>query len=88
MWYHTTEMVYILIYWATVCKTVRPMLSYCCLSVCNVGVLWPNGCMDQDETWHAGRSRPWPHCVRWEPTHPQFLAHVYFGQMVAHLSYC
>jgi len=39
-------------FWATVCKTVRPMLSeYCpvclsvmsCLSVCDVGVLWPNG---------------------------------------------
>jgi len=24
-------------------------------SVCDVGVLWPNGLMDQDETWHAGR---------------------------------
>jgi len=23
-------------------------------SVCDVGVLWPNGWMDQDETWHAG----------------------------------
>jgi len=34
-----------------------------CLSVCNVGVLWPNGWMDQDETWHAGRPRRWPHCV-------------------------
>ena len=28
------------------------------LSVCNVGVLWPNGWTDQDETWHAGRPRP------------------------------
>jgi len=36
-----------------------------CLSVCNVGVLWPNGRMDQDETWHAGRPRPRRHCVRW-----------------------
>jgi len=27
-----------------------------CLS-CNVGVLWPNGWMDQDETWRAGRPR-------------------------------
>jgi len=44
----------------TVCKKLRPMLSdRCpvCLSVCpicpvcNVGVLWPNGWMDQDETW-------------------------------------
>jgi len=42
---------------ATVCKTVRPMLRdrclYCpvCLSVCDVGELWPNGWMDQDATW-------------------------------------
>ena len=46
------------VFWATVYKTVRPMLSDCCLSVCpmcNVGVLWPNGWMDQDETWHGGR---------------------------------
>ena len=28
--------------------------------VCNVGVLWPNGWMDQDKTWHVGRPRPWP----------------------------
>ena len=54
-------------FWATVCKTVRPMLSdrclsVCpvCLSVCYVGVLWPNGWMDQDEPWHAGRR----HCSR------------------------
>jgi len=31
--------------------------------VCNVSVLWPNGWMNQDETWHTGRPRPWPHCV-------------------------
>jgi len=24
------------------------------VSVRNVGVLWPNGWVDQDETWHAG----------------------------------
>ena len=28
-----------------------------CLSVCDVGVLWPNGSMDQDDTWRAGRPR-------------------------------
>ena len=33
-----------------------------CLSLCDVGVLWPNGWMDQDEAWHAGRPRPQPHC--------------------------
>jgi len=32
------------------------------LSVWNIGVLWRNGCTDQDESWHAGRPRPWPHC--------------------------
>ena len=36
-----------------------------CLSVCNVRALWPNGWTDQDQTWHAGRPQPWPHCVRW-----------------------
>ena len=48
------EECYILCYsWATVCKTVRPMLSDRCLSclpVCDVGVLWPNCWVDQDET--------------------------------------
>jgi len=40
------------------------------LSVCNVRALWPNGWTDQNETWHAGRPRPWPHCVRWGPSSP------------------
>jgi len=61
----------LLSFWATVCKMFRPMLSaVVCLSVCNVDVLWPNGWVDQDETWHAGRPLPWPHCVRWEPSSP------------------
>jgi len=45
-------------YWATVCKAVCPMLSIVvcpaclsvCLSVCDIGVLWPSGWMDRDET--------------------------------------
>jgi len=63
-------------YWANVCKTVRPMLSdrcpvcpvlscLSCLSFCDIRALWLNGWTDQDETWHAGSPRPWPHCVRW-----------------------
>jgi len=40
------------------------------LSVCDVRALWPNGWTDQDETWHAGRPRPWPHCIRWGPSSP------------------
>jgi len=35
--------------------------------VCDVGVLWPNGWMDQHATWCGGRPPPWPHCVRWGP---------------------
>ena len=60
------------------------------LSVCDVRALWPNGWTDQDENWHAGRPRPWSHCVRWGPSSstqkkggapsPQFSAHLYCGQ--------
>ena len=56
------------------------------VSVCDVAVFWPNGWMDQDETWHAGRPRPWPHCDNTgiqlpQKGHiPQFSAHVYGGQ--------
>ena len=33
-------------FWATVCKTVRTILSDRCQSVCDVGVMWPNGWMN------------------------------------------
>jgi len=59
---------------ATVSKTVRPMLSDRCLpslSVCNVGVVWPNGGLDHDATWYeVYRPRPRRHCVRWGPSSP------------------
>jgi len=52
-------------------------------------LLWPNGWMDQDGTWHGGR--PWssPYCARWgHSSLPQkggralqFSAHLYCGQM-------
>ena len=75
----------------TVCKTFKcPVLSdHCPVSrcpVCDVGVLWPNDWMDQDETWRGGSPRPRPHCVRWglsspQKGHsPQFLAHVRCSQ--------
>jgi len=59
-------------FWVTVSKTVCPVLSDCCLSctVCDIGVLWPNSWMDQDETWHLGRPLPCPHSVRWESNSP------------------
>jgi len=33
-------------------------------------LLWPNGWMDQDGTWHGGS--PWssPHCARWSHSSP------------------
>jgi len=45
------------------------------LSVCNVGVLWPNGWMNQDATWYGGRPRPRPHYVRWGPGSPHRKRH-------------
>ena len=48
----------------------RSVVCLPCLSVCNAGALWPNGWTDPDETWHAGRPRPWPHSVRWGPSSP------------------
>ena len=93
-WHLETNSLQLASFWVTICKTVRPMLSDPCLSVlsvCNVGVLWPNGWTDQDETWHAGRPQPWPHCVTWGPRSPslkaskghspQFAAHICCGQM-------
>jgi len=69
---------------------IRPLSVLSVCPVWNVGVLWPNGWMDQDETWHAGRPLPWPHRVRWGPSAPspkghsplpQFSAYICCGQM-------
>jgi len=49
--------------------------------------LWPSGWMDQYTTWYGGKPRPRRHCVRWGRSaplkghSPQFLVHVYCGQM-------
>ena len=60
-------------------------------------LLWPNGWTDQGATWYGDRPRPRRHCVRWGSSSlphgqghssPHFLARVYSGQTVAHLSYC
>ena len=84
-------------FWATVCKTVRPMLwdrCLSCLSVWNVGVLLSNGWMDQDATWYAGRPPPRRHCVTWGPSSftgraqhpPRISVHAYCSQTFADLS--
>ena len=56
------------------CLSCLSVLSVC-LSVCDVRALWPKGWTDQDETWHAGRPRPWPRCVRWGPAPPPPKGH-------------
>jgi len=64
---------YVAYNWATFCNTDRLLYAIrplSCLSVCDVGVLWPNGWMDQNETWHEGRPRPRPHRVKWGPSSP------------------
>ena len=50
-------------------------------------LLWPNGWMDQDGTWHEGGPQSRPHCLRWGPicpspkgAQPQFSANVRCGQ--------
>ena len=52
-----------------------PVLSCPVLAVCDVGVLWPNGCLDHHETCHAGKPQPWPHGVRWGPSSPPPKGH-------------
>jgi len=97
-----------LCYQTVVCLSVCLSVCLYCpvcpvLSVCDVRALWPNGWTDQDETWHAGRTRPWalttlcyigtqllfPHGV--PAPHSSFSplsVHTYCGQTVAHLSNC
>jgi len=70
---------FVLSFLATVCKTVRPMLSdrcpVCpvCLSVC-LSVVYCGQTVDGSR-WNLARrfrrSRPRPHCVRWEPSSPK-----------------
>ena len=62
-------------FWATICKTIRPMLSHQCLScpVClsvKVGVLWLNEWMDQDATWYGGRLSPRHIALNGDPAPP------------------
>jgi len=40
-----------------------PLSVLSCLSVCKVGALWPNGCMDQDETTGMDRGLGPDHIV-------------------------
>jgi len=63
-----------------------PGLSVCSVCDVNVGVLWPNGWMDQDETWHGGRLGPGHTVLDGNPApqkgnSPQFSPRVCCGQI-------
>ena len=74
------------------CPVCPVCLSVVCVTFVHCGYI--NSWTDQDETWYAGRPRPWPHCVRWGPSSPspkgrrspQFLAHICCGQMAARIT--
>ena len=69
---------------------IRP-LSVCLSvpSVCKIGVLWPNGWTDHDETWHAGRpSNLATYSVRWGPSSLPPKGHTVAHQFSAHICYC
>ena len=65
-------------FWATVCKTVRPMLlkrCLVCLSVLSVTLVYCGQTAGyQDATWYGGV--PWHrrHSVMWEPSSPRKAA--------------
>ena len=83
-------------FWATVCKTVRPVLSVRCLSVClsclsclsvtlvycgqTVGWIKMKLGMHMPLPW-----RPWPHSVRWGSSSPTPKGHS--RQCSAHILY-
>jgi len=41
------------------------------LPIFGLCLLWLNGLMDQDGTWHGGRPWPRPYCVKMGPSSPQ-----------------
>jgi len=54
-------------YWTIVCPPV--------LSVCDVGVMWRKGWMDQDEVWHAGASSGHTVLDRYQLPYPHGKGH-------------
>jgi len=43
-------------------------------------LLWPNGWIDQDDTWHGDRPQPRRLCIKLGPSlPPKFSAHVYYS---------
>jgi len=57
------------------------------LSVCDVGVLWPNGWMDQDVTWYGGRPQRRHHCAAYVTNLIIVIAITSFPNFVLQLSF-
>ena len=78
------------VFWATVCKTVHPMLSDpcpVCLFVCDVRALWPNGWTTKMKLGMQVGLSPGHIVLDGDPatppqrgTAPQFSAHICRGQ--------
>jgi len=54
-----------------------PLSNFCPISIVVKRLQYH--CMHQDATWYRGRPEPSGLCVRWEPSPPKFLAHVYYS---------
>jgi len=85
--------------WATVCKTIRPVLSDRCLSCPSVTLVYCGQTAGWIKTPHGTEvgfgpgevvlhGVPALHPPQKTGHSPQFSAHVCCGQTVAHLSYC
>jgi len=55
-------------FWATVCKTVRPVLSDRCLSVLSVTLVYCGQTVGWIKMKLGMQASAWPHCVRWGPS--------------------
>jgi len=78
----------------SVCDPRSPSRKGGDLQIFRPCLLWPNGWMDQEITWHGGRPQFRQLCVRWGPSflhkkaaepHPQFSAHFYCGQKAGYI---
>jgi len=64
-------------FWATVTSNSSPYGTgpLSCLSVCNVGVFWPNGWVVQDTTWYGGTLGPGGIVLDWDSAPPHGKRH-------------
>ena len=61
-----------LCFWETLVKRFALCYRTVVCPVLSVGpyLLWPNGWIHQDTTWHGGRPQPRRQCILWGPSSP------------------